>query len=124
MYGIISMMNEMLDLAKAFKALGEPSRLRIVEFLQGCCQSAELTEQGEVLSSSGPTAGQVCCTLTGSETINSTVSHHLHQLEQAGLIRICRKGKSMICTPNAESFRALIAFLQPYAQGGQDNGCC
>lgn len=124
MCGIISMMDEMIDLSKAFKALGEPTRLKIVGFVQGCCKPTLLTESGGVLAASGPTAGEVCCSITGVDTINSTVSHHLHQLEEAGLITLQRQGKTMVCTPNPAAFAALVSFLQPFTNGGQENGCC
>src|SRR5256885_2308393 len=83
MYGIIiSMTNETSQ--RALKALSDPTRLHIVEFLSNmCCGTASVDEEGGV---EGPTAGEVCCHITGAQKITSTVSHHLHELEQAGII--------------------------------------
>src|SRR5919109_2889341 len=91
---IISMANEMI--ARRLKALSDPTRLHIVEFLsQCCCGQASVREDGGV---EGPTAGEICCHITGAEKINSTVSHHLHELADAGLIQMERRGKAMVCT--------------------------
>ncbi|RYG44895.1 transcriptional regulator [bacterium] len=108
---------------KALKALSDPTRLRIVGFLSRmCCGTAAVDEEGGVYD--GPTAGEVCCHLTGAEKITSTISHHLHELEGAGLIRIERRGKRMICTLKPEPFEALADSLRRIAKGDTGNGCC
>jgi len=108
---------------KALKALGDPTRFRIVEFLgKMCCGTASVDEDGGVYD--GPTASEVCCHLTGAEKINSTVSHHLHELEDAGLIRIERRGKRMVCTLRPESLESLADHLKAIAKGDPTSGCC
>ena len=108
---------------KAFKALSDPTRFRIVTFLsQMCCGRAVVNEEGGVYE--GPTASEVCCHLTGAEKITSTVSHHLHELENAGLIRIERSGKKMLCTLKPEAFEALAEGLKLIAKGERENDCC
>ena len=108
---------------KALKALADPTRLRIVEFLSKmCCGTAAVDDEGGVYE--GPTASEVCCHLTGAEKITSTVSHHLHELEGAGLIRIERRGKRMICTLRPEVFEALAEGMRAIARGEGRNDCC
>lgn len=113
------MMNEMS--LKGFKALSDPTRLHIVEFLSNmCCGRAAVDEEGGV---EGPTAGEVCCHITGAQKITSTVSHHLHELEDADLIEIERRGKHMLCTLKPQALVELARYLELLAKGtGQ--GCC
>ena len=117
---VISTMNEM---SQRFKALGDPTRLRIVEFLGCCPRTLDIAEDGAVRSTEGPTAGEVCCHITGGDKITSTISHHLHELGDAGLVRIERSGKHMLCTLDREAVAGLIEYLKPFAQG-DENGCC
>jgi DNA-binding transcriptional ArsR family regulator len=107
--------------AKAFKALSDPTRLHIVEFLSACCGgSAAVQDDGSV---EGPTAGEVCCHITGADKITSTVSHHLHELEGAGLVRLEKRGKATLCTIRTEELRALSEHLARLA-AGTDKCCC
>lgn len=107
---------------KALRALSDPTRFRIVDFLSHmCCGTAAVDEEGGVYD--GPTASEVCCHLTGAEKINSTISHHLHELEDAGLIRIKRRGKRMICSLRREAFEALADRLRLIAKGETQNEC-
>lgn len=110
-------------MGRRFKALADPTRLRIVQFLsRRCCGRALVNDEGGVYE--GPTASEVCCHLTGTEKITSTVSHHLHELEAAGLIRIERSGKRMLCSLNPEAFEGLAQELTQIAKGEDQSGCC
>ena len=107
---------------RALRALGDPTRLHIVEFLSACCcGTAAVREDGGV---EGPTAGEVCCHITGAERITSTVSHHLHELEAAGLVSLTRSGKTTVCTLCPEARAALAAALIALATGSAEGGCC
>jgi len=97
-------------IARAFRALGDPTRLRIVEIL-ACCP--------ETL----PTAGEICCEVTGLETINSTISHHLKELREAGLIEMERQGKSRCCSLNRETLKEMVACLNAFIEG-DSHECC
>ncbi|MER6070501.1 ArsR/SmtB family transcription factor [Streptomyces sp. NPDC001852] len=68
--------NQAADLAKVFKALGDPVRLRLMSMI---------ASRGE---------GEVCvCELTPAfELSQPTISHHLKLLRQAGLIDCERRG--------------------------------
>ncbi len=114
----------LLDLPVMFKALGEPTRLRIFDFLRGQCCPVAVEDNGDVRPVLGPTVGEVCCHITGADSINSTISHHLKELRLAGLITIDRRGKNMICGVNHDAVAVLASYL-----GGvvtEDNGgeCC
>ncbi|QYK52456.1 MAG: helix-turn-helix transcriptional regulator [Fimbriimonadaceae bacterium] len=92
----------------AFKALSDPTRMRIVRYLLKHSTGEKRT---------GPTASEICFHLTGAEKINSTISHHLHELDNAGLISIERKGKHMICTLRPEAFMYLSNACRNIALG-------
>lgn len=107
---------------RALKALGDTTRLRIIEFLSRmCCSRATVDDEGGVL---GPTAGEVCCHITGAEKITSTVSQHLRELEACGLVQLERRGKFMICTLRTERLRELSTYLADLAQDHRSGNCC
>ena len=109
---IISMDAEMR--ARVFKALSDPTRIRIVEFLSSsCCGRAALRPDGGV---ENPTAGEVCCYITGANKITSTISHHLHELESVGLIRLEKRGKATLCTISPSRLTDLAEYLTQLAE--------
>jgi len=108
-----------------FKALGDPTRLRIFAFLQAqCCPVAVETETGAVSALTGPTVGEVCCHITGDAVVTSTVSFHLKELRQAGLITMERSGRHMLCGVNRDAAGRLIAALSESAAMTQRSDCC
>jgi ArsR family transcriptional regulator len=102
---------ETIDFSLVFKALGDPTRLRIFEFLRSCCCPVAVEDSGDVRPVDGPTVGEVCCSVTGADQITSTVSRHLRELKLAGLITIERRGKNMICGVNASVVAALAQYF-------------
>jgi ArsR family transcriptional regulator len=118
------MMTETADfecrIAAMFRALGDPTRLRIFSFLRSCCCPVAVDESGEVRTVQGPTAGEVCCSITGSEKVSSTLSFHLKELRVAGLITMERRGKNRVCGVNTQAADELAAFL---AGGEAPTGC-
>jgi ArsR family transcriptional regulator len=117
--------NEGFDAAAMFKALGDPTRLHIFEFLRACCCPVAVDESGDVRPVVGPTVGEVCCHVTGAEQINSKISHHLKELRLAGLITVERRGKNMICGVNRQAIAALAAFLgQEVSDDCSGCSCC
>ena len=117
-------MSEDFDLSTAFKALGDPTRLRIFEFLCSCCCPVAVEETGDVRSVSGPTVGEVCCHVLGTDKIPSSVSFHLKELRLAGLITMERRGKNMICGISREAVARLAAYLSGSIAGTQSGDCC
>ncbi len=109
------------EAAEIFSALGDPTRTRIYEFLLDCCCPVAVEESGDVRPVTGMTAGEVCCHVTGSETINSTVSHHLKELRSAGLISMERRGKYMVCSIDRETLGRVADFFD---NARKRSGCC
>jgi SAM-dependent methyltransferase/DNA-binding transcriptional ArsR family regulator len=99
------------DRASMFKALGEPTRIRIFDFLRSCCCQVAVEDSGAVRTVDGPTVGEVCCQITGADRINSTISEHLKELREAGLISIERRGRNMICGVKKEVIESLSKYL-------------
>jgi ArsR family transcriptional regulator, arsenate/arsenite/antimonite-responsive transcriptional repressor len=97
--------------ASMFKALGDPTRLAIFEFLKCCETEVAVGEQGEVSRTEGPTAGQVCCHVTGLDKVTSTISFHLKELRNAGLIQMERQGKRMVCAIDLTAVQELGNYL-------------
>ncbi len=109
------------SLSSSFKALGDPTRLKIFECLRCCCEPVAIEETGEMSSMKGATVGEVCCTVTGLDKITSTISFHLKELRNAGLITMERNGKHMICRINPEKVSELSAYLSNETSGAS---CC
>lgn len=106
---------------RQLKALGDPTRFHIVQLLSNsCCARVSVQEDGGI---EGPTAGEICCHITGAEKITSTVSHHLHELEGAGLLHLERRGKSTVCSLNQPALRELADHLTQLANG-ESKACC
>lgn len=121
-------MDEARDLSLMFKALGDPTRLRIFEFLCDCCGPVAVEETGDVRPVLGPTVGEVCCQVTGADKITSSISFHLKELRLAGLITMERRGKNMICSVNSDTVAMLAAYFDEKLAGNQkgptSNDCC
>jgi ArsR family transcriptional regulator len=109
-------------LAAAFKALGDPTRLRLFLCLRACCTPVVIGDSGEVRPADGPTVGEVCCQVTGVPKVTSTLSAHLKELRLAGLITMEKRGKHVVCAVRPDTVAALRAFLD-LAQETPD-GCC
>ena len=116
--------NERLDVAAMFKALGDPTRLHIFEFLRSCCCPVAVDATGDVRPVTGPTVGEVCCHVTGAEQINSKISHHLKELRLAGLITVERRGKNMLCGVNRPAVAALASYLGGEVSEQNEGGSC
>src|SRR5271170_7132145 len=77
------------------KALGDPRRMEIVERLSACNGCAACADMRECLPISA-----------------ATLSHHLKELETAGLIHIEREGKFARLTLRRDVWQAFLADLQ------------
>jgi ArsR family transcriptional regulator, arsenate/arsenite/antimonite-responsive transcriptional repressor len=96
--------NDVKRLSKAFKALGNPNRLQL--FLNLLEESRLDLAKGRVHD----------CFLTGVlhglHIGAPTVSHHVKELENAGLIETTRDGKQLICTIRPEAMVELSALFR------------
>ena len=84
------------DLARMFKALGDPIRLRLLSRIASAA------------------AGEICvCDLNGGEfdVSGPTISHHLKVLREAGLITGERRGTWVYYRPVPANLQRLAALL-------------
>lgn len=99
------------DVTPLFRALGDPTRRKIFEFLCERCCPVAVGESGNVHQVRGATVGDVCCRITGSEKFNSTISFHIKELRLAGLISSKKDGKFMVCSVRREAIDAMSEYL-------------
>ncbi|MCW3060156.1 MAG: ArsR family transcriptional regulator [Capsulimonas sp.] len=119
----ITLQMNQLDITAMFKALGDPTRLRIFEFLRACGAPVAVEESGDVRPLVGPTVGDICCHVTGNERVTSSISFHLKELRLAGLITMERRGKNMICSVNPEAIVLLAQYFGTTPSVGNSD-CC
>ncbi|OIJ64273.1 ArsR/SmtB family transcription factor [Streptomyces mangrovisoli] len=93
------------DLAKLFKALGDPVRLRLMSMI---------ASRGD--------GGEVCvCELTPAFDLSQpTISHHLKLLRQAGLIDCERRGTWVYYWALPQALDRLAAFLTSARPAGAE----
>ena len=108
--------------AEMFKALGDPTRLRIFEYLRRSCGPMAIADAGEIRQVSGPTVGEVCCCITGVDKVTSTISFHLKELRNAGLIEMERRGKHMVCSVDEQTINLIAEYFQ--STKFQTPDCC
>ena len=107
-------MTEIADdqkIAFMFKALGDPTRLKIFQLLRSCEGDVAIESTGTIRKICGRTVGDICCQITGLESMNSTISFHLKELRIAGLIFMEKQGKNVICRVNPEAIHILGDYL-------------
>ena len=89
--------DDALRVALRLKALADPARVKIMSFLFG--------------SSAGEQNTQELAAVLG--LTESTVSHHLGQLRNAGLVESERRGMNVYHRPHRDALAALCAILDP-----------
>lgn len=97
-------------LSRAFRALGQPHRLTIVRALLDraleCCAGERARDC--TLDPASCNVGQLADLV---DIAPSTVSHHLKELEAAGVIERARDGRYLYCRVNEPLLEELAAFL-------------
>jgi DNA-binding transcriptional ArsR family regulator len=85
------------------KALANPTRQRIYNFLRESCCGIQTKDEEDALGPAGPNVGQVCLCVMGLEEIPSSLSFQLKELRIAGLIKMKKRGKNVLCSVNREA---------------------
>ena len=89
-----------------FKALSNPNRLKIFLRLVSCCVP------GTIWSLEAKESACVGDVARDLEIVPSTVSHHIKELRQAGLIKMRRSGQKIECWVDPEVLKDLEGFFQ------------
>ena len=95
------------NLAQMFKALSNPHRLALFNRLMNCCAPG---------TKCSPQQAQRYCVgdlSSGLDIAASTVSHHIKELHQAGLIKMERRGKNVDCWIEPDCLTQLAGFFVP-----------
>lgn len=97
-------------LSRAFRALGHPHRLTLVRALLGravaCCSGERVDDC--VLDPASCNVGELAELV---EVAPSTLSHHLKELQDAGVIERAREGRFLYCRVDEELMDELATVL-------------
>ena len=103
----------MIDPDRIFKALSDPARVKILEFLRepgaGCCVFDD----------------RICaCDLERVLGVSqATVSHHMKLLSDAGLVTAAKHGRWTMYRVNAAAFSRLGEWLAPFGACAPAGAC-
>lgn len=102
--------NHIEKYAEMFKALSNPNRLKIFLRLISCCLPGTVTS----INSTTGEKGCACVGELGQDLgiVASTVSHHIKELRQAGLIRMERRGQKIECWIDPTTLEDLQKFFR------------
>ena len=93
------------QLAIAFKALSNPNRLQIFLRLLSCCEPGTVCTADTI---NGCCVGELGQDLSVAP---STLSHHIKELQRAGLIKTQRRGQNVECFVDSEKVDTLKEFF-------------
>ena len=92
-------------MAEIFKALSNPNRLKIYMRLATCCKPGTI---GIIDNKDAACVGELGEQL---DIVKSTVSHHIKELRQVGLIRTRRRGQKIECWVDPDLVNRLKDFF-------------
>ena len=93
--------------AEMFKALSNPHRLALFSRLMTCCAPGTKCSTDEAARFCVGELGE------GLDIAPSTLSHHLKELNRAGLVSMERRGKNVECWLEPKILQNLAAFFNP-----------
>ena len=103
----------MLEPDRIFKALSDPARVKILQFLLrpdvGCCVMEDCV--------------CACDVERILDVSQATVSHHMRLLIDAGLVTAKKRGRWMMYRINAAAFAQASAWLGPFCACAPSGGC-
>jgi ArsR family transcriptional regulator len=99
------------ELAPVFRALSDPNRLAIYQLIRERDQASV----ADLERSISALAREFDLTL-------STVSHHIKELRQAGLIRCVKRGQTVYCEADPAALAAIERFLGESGGGNDQPG--
>ena len=97
--------NQIERYAKQFKALSNPHRLALFHRLTTCCSPGTRCSAEAAVRYNVGQLGE------GLDIAASTLSHHLKELNRAGLVQMARKGKQVECWVEPNTLEQLAAFF-------------
>ena len=98
-----------LNITKIFRALSNEQRLKLFKMIYDC-QVEKLSNKDSTCVKGVDKAFSKAC--NHLSIARSTVSHHMKELENAGLISTTRKGQSFTCEINMDAVKAIQQFLK------------
>ncbi len=93
------------NLARIFKALSDPNRLEIFRLLRKRCGTGCRVQADESVNTVSALAEEFDLAL-------STVSHHIKELKNAGLITCEKRGLWVYCAPNEAVLKKIESFVR------------
>jgi len=93
--------------ASMFKALSNPHRLALFSRLMTCCTPGTKCSPDDAVRFCVGELGE------GLDIAPSTLSHHLKELNRAGLVNMERRGKNIECWLEPKVLQDLAAFFNP-----------
>lgn len=94
------------QLSGLFKALSNPHRLQLFERLMSCCAPGIRCDTEHAVKFCVGELGE------GLDIAPSTLSHHLKELNRAGLVQMERRGKNVDCWVDPAVLNMLAAFFK------------
>ena len=104
-YETIDQQSATAEIADMFKALSNAHRLALFRRLMNCCEPGTKCSPDEAVKYCVGDLGE------GLDIAPSTLSHHLKELNRAGLVQMERRGKNVDCWVDPAVLNKLQAFF-------------